>query len=239
MSDNHSLLYEGENSPHHHETMWFPKGFLWGTATSSHQVEGNTTNNDWWAQALAGKTPLPGTGPDHYHRFTEDFDNASRLNQNAHRLSIEWSRIEPREGEFDEQEIQHYRDVIKALRERGLEPFVTLHHFTNPQWFAEAGGWESHRAVRWFSRYVQHVVEALGDDVRFWITINEPMVLAVQGYFFGVWPPNKRSWRTMIRVIVRLSRAHRKAYRIIHRIARKKRWSAQVGIAHNVSSFHA
>lgn len=224
---------------HQHETMWFPKKFLWGTATSAHQVEGNCRNNDWWAWAGKGYAPPEGTGPDHYNRFARDFDFAKKLNNNSYRFSIEWSRIEPEEGKFNQSAIEHYREVLKSLRERGLEPFVSLHHFTNPEWFAEAGGWESRRAVFYFCRYVKRVVEDLGEDVIFWITINEPMVLSAQGYLFGVWPPQKQSWRRMLRVLMHLARAHRKSYRIIHNVARRNKWKVGVGIAHNVFSFHA
>jgi beta-glucosidase len=134
--------------------MEFPKGFLWGSATSAHQVEGNNVNSDWWAwerseerkKALRqeGKESsefVSGDACDHYHRFEEDFDLAKSGGQNAHRFSIEWARIEPAMGEWNEREIAHYREVLQALRQRGIKAFVTLLHFTNPVWFSERGGW--------------------------------------------------------------------------------------------------
>src|SRR3989344_4765636 len=132
----------------------FSEGFLWGAATSAHQVEGNN-HNDWtqWEKENAerlskesGEKYLPenyisGKACDHYNRYEEDFDIAKSLGHNAHRFSIEWSRVEPEEGKFNEKEIEHYRDVIRALRERGIEPFVTLWHWTVPIWFQKRGGW--------------------------------------------------------------------------------------------------
>jgi beta-glucosidase len=140
----------------------FPEGFLWGSATSAYQVEGGIENNDWAEAAKEGKVPSAGRACDHYDRYEEDFDIAKSLGQNAHRFSIEWSRIEPEEGRFDETEIEHYRKVIKALRERGIEPFVTLWHFTLPIWFAKKGGFENKKAPFYFSRYCEYVVRNLG-----------------------------------------------------------------------------
>ena len=110
----------------------FPKDFYWGAATSSYQVEGDNTNADWWAWEKQAGKEKSGPACRHYELFEQDFDLVKSLNHNAHRLSIEWSRIEPKEGEFSDEAIDHYIDVIKALRQRGIEPMVTLHHFTNP-----------------------------------------------------------------------------------------------------------
>src|SRR3989338_10214916 len=119
----------------------FPQGFLWGSATAAYQVEGGIENCDW------SKVYPAGLACDHYNKYEEDFDLAKSLNQNAHRFSIEWSRIEPREGEFDQKEIEHYKKVLLALRERNIRSFVTLWHFTNPVWLAEKGGWTNQEAV--------------------------------------------------------------------------------------------
>ena len=122
----------------------FPDGFYWGCATSSHQVEGNNRNNQWWAWEQEGGNIKDGTvsGPacDHYNRFEEDFALAEELGHNAHRFSIEWSRVEPEEGRWDEKEVEHYRRVVESLRSHGMTPFATLHHFTNPLWFEAKGG---------------------------------------------------------------------------------------------------
>ncbi|MGB4520953.1 MAG: family 1 glycosylhydrolase, partial [Candidatus Omnitrophota bacterium] len=154
----------------------FPQNFLWGAATSSYQVEGNNLNADWWHWEKNAGKQNSGTACRHYDLFEQDFDLAVSLNHNALRLSIEWSRIEPEEGKFCQAELEHYLDVIASLRRHKLEPIVTLHHFTNPQWFAKAGGWLDSHAIGYFKRYCQYVVEALAPIVNYWITINEPLV---------------------------------------------------------------
>jgi beta-glucosidase len=201
----------------------FPKTFLWGAATSAHQVEGSNTNSDWWEWEKKGGGKEPsGAACRHYEFYKEDFDLAKGLNHNTHRLSVEWSRIEPQEGVFSEKELQHYRDVLLALRERNLEPLATLHHFTNPAWFSRLGGWESRRAIRYFLRYVGRVVEALGDQVHYWITINEPIIYIYQAYLLGIWPPQKKSLWSAWQVENNLAVAHIKAYRLIHSIYKNK-----------------
>src|SRR3989344_5310557 len=116
---------------------------------------------------------LSGQACDHYNRFREDFDIAKSLGHNAHRFSIEWSRVEQEEGKWDEKEIRHYQEVINALREHGLEPFVTLWHWTSPIWIAKQGGWENPKTIEYFSRYVDKIVRSL-KSVAYWITLNEP-----------------------------------------------------------------
>ncbi len=133
---------------HDHATMNFPKGFLWGSATSALQVEGNNIHSDWWEWENAHWPPerRSGSACDQYNKYEEDFDLIKKLNQNAHRLSIEWSRIEPEEGKFNDAEIEHYKKVLKALKDRDIKVMLTLHHFTNPAWFAKKGGWENFKA---------------------------------------------------------------------------------------------
>lgn len=195
----------------------FPATFLWGAATSAHQVEGRNVRSDWWAWEAAGKVrEQSGAACAHYERFEEDFDLAQTLGHNAHRLSIEWSRIEPEPGRWDEQAMAHYQDVIRALRARDLEPIVTLFHFTSPQWFSERGGWRHPRAVERFGRYVERVLDAVGPSVRYWVTFNEPAIYVYQGYVAGVWPPGQRSWLAALRILERLLHAHTTAYHLIH-----------------------
>jgi len=212
----------------------FPAGFLWGTATSAHQVEGGNTNNDWWEwEQIAGHIRDGSTSQqacDHYHRYNEDWALARDLGQNAHRLSIEWSRIEPQEGVWSEAEIGHYRDVLLSLRSHSLEPMVTLHHFTNPRWFAGKGGWENPAAVRAFANYVGRVVSELKDLCSLWITINEPMVYFYEGYLTRRWPPGKGGIGRGLCALRTMIRAHGRAYGFIHQIQPH----AQVGIAHNM-----
>ncbi len=173
---------------------------------------------------------ISGRACDHYNRFREDFDIAKSLSHNAHRFSVEWSRIEPEEGKFDEKEIEHYREVIKALRERGMEPFVTLWHWTNPIWFAKKGGWLNKDAPKYFERYANKITRSL-NFVRFWITLNEPEIYANNSYFKGVWPPQKKNLISCLRVIRNLIKAHQKSYKTIKEINPNN----QIGISkHNI-----
>lgn len=170
----------------------FPEGFYWGAATASYQVEGGIENTDWAKAAREGRVPSCGRACDHYHRFESDFDLAKQLGHNAHRLSVEWARIEPEEGKFDESAIEHYREVLKALHARNITPFITIWHFTLPLWFSETGGFERKDSPDIFARYSAYVVEKLGDLCSNFSTINEPSVYASNGWLRGSWPPFKR-----------------------------------------------
>ncbi len=209
----------------------FPKDFFWGSATASYQVEGGIDNNDWAHESSKGNVPVCGEATDHYSRFENDFDLAQSLKHNAHRFSIEWSRIEPEEGRFDEREIEHYREVIRALKRRGIEPFVTLWHFTLPIWFVEKGGFLNPQAPEIFARYCAFVVKNLGGEVRFWMTINEPLVWASGSYLKGKWPPFKKSIFIFLKIIRALIVSHKRAYKEI----KLTEPQAQVGVAkHNI-----
>jgi beta-glucosidase len=209
----------------------FPNGFLWGAATSSHQVEGGNRWNDWWEYEQAGRMPFQsGEACRHYDLYEKDFDLAASWGHNAHRFSIEWSRIQPEKARWNPDAIEHYHDVVRALRRRGLEPVVTLHHFTHPAWFLRRGGWVRRDSARLFADYVEYVAQRLGSDVRYWITVNEPTVYVKYGYVTGGWPPClKGSLVKALLVWINLTRAHHSAYRILH----QGRQDAQVGIAHS------
>lgn len=157
-------------------TKQFPESFYWGAATAAHQVEGNNTNSDFWVmEHLEGsvfKEPSNET-VDHYRRYREDIALMAELGLNTYRFSIEWARIEPEEGKFDLEEIQHYRDVLNACKEHRVTPIVTLHHFTSPQWLIRAGGWESEDTPQRFANYCEHVMRELGEDIPYVCTINE------------------------------------------------------------------
>ncbi len=210
-------LYESEN-------------FLWGSATSAYQVEGGIENADWSAFKSAG------AACEHYHRFREDFDLAAdELCQNAHRLSIEWSRIEPEEGVFDEEEIEHYREVLAYLKEKGMTTMVTLHHFTSPQWLADKGTWEHKAVPKCFARFVRKVAEELYSLVDLWTTINEPLIYTYLSYGAGTWSPQKRSYRAVFRVIRNQILAHKKAYQALHEVDPE----ARVGLVKNNQYFEA
>lgn len=189
----------------------FPDGFLWGSAGAAHQTEGDNTNSDWWAHEHAEGTNAvePSLHAcDSYHRFAEDWDLVAGSGQNAVRLSIEWARIEPAPGEFSTRELDHYREVIGTARDLGLTTSVTLHHFTNPNWFARGGGWDSIEAVEVFGRYARAVADALGDLFQVVNTINEPSVVAVVGHLMGFFPPRINDVAATHRVTVNLLHAH-------------------------------
>jgi beta-glucosidase len=215
----------------------FPAGFLWGTATAAHQVEGGNHLNDWWdwehqpGKIRGGDSSDPAC--DHYRRFREDFELLKSLHQNAHRLSIEWSRIEPAPGTFSREALDHYRSVLQALRERGMEPVVTLYHYTNPRWLAEAGGWEHPDTAEAFARFADRVLQELGELARFWVTFNEPTGVVYQGYILGTWPPGKRSFPIGSRVLLQILRGHWLAFERI----KARRSEAQVGLAHHLRIF--
>jgi beta-glucosidase len=219
----------------------FPEGFLWGAALSAYQAEGDNPNSDWWQwEQRIGLKQASGQACRHYELYRSDFDLALSLNHNAHRLSIEWSRVEPRQGEFSEKEISHYKDVILSLKQRNIQPVVTLHHFTNPLWFTALGGWKNKNAHSYFLPYVRKIVEALGEDVRYWITINEPLVYIYHSYILGVWPPQEKSFFSARKIENNLAIAHIKAYRLIHDIYKEKKLhSACVSIAQNLQAFVA
>jgi beta-glucosidase len=212
-------------------TYRFPPRFFWGTSTSSHQVEGDNRWNDWWEYEQQGRLPyMSGEACRHYQLFEHDFDLARAWGQNAHRFSIEWSRIEPSEGTWNLDAVDHYRHVIRALRERALEPVVTLHHFTNPAWFTRRGGWVRRDSPSLFGRYVEYVATHLGSEVKYWLTINEPTVYVMQGYISGEWPPCfKSAWIKAAIALRNLARAHTAAYRVLHR----DRHDVMVSFAHN------
>jgi len=203
----------------------FPRGFLWGTATAAHQVEGNNTNNNWWKWEQEGHT--------HDHsdlacdwwggRWREDFDRAADGGQNAHRLSVEWSRIQPTPDRWDEEALERYRTMLRGLRERGMTAMVTLHHFTDPLWLTERGGWETEQVVPLFEKFVQKTVEALKEYASLWCTINEPNIYALEGYADKVFPPGKSDLKLALRVEANLVRGHAAAYRAIHSIQSEAR----------------
>jgi len=217
-----------------------PKKFFWGSSTSAHQVEGGNVN-DWseWekenATRLSQEMPttfsewqknkfpemfkkenyISGRACDHYNRFEEDFDLSKNGGHNAHRFSVEWSRIEPSEGKFNDKEIDHYKEVVKSLQERGIEPFVTLWHYTNPLWIRDMGGWENIKTIEYFSRYVEKMVCSF-PDVKFWVILNEPTVYTSLSYIKGTQPPGVKNIFRARKVINNLVTAHNKAYDMIH-----------------------
>jgi len=200
----------------------FPADFAWGVATSSHQVEGGTGNNQWAAWEKRGRIKSKdccGLACDWWRNAEQDFDLAQSLGVNALRLSVEWSRIEPQQGAFDSAALERYREMLQGLRDRGIRPFITLHHFTNPLWLETKGAFLNGDSVALFERFTRRVVERLGDLCRDWATFNEPNVYAALGYFLGEFPPGKKGrFMQTARVTRHLCLAHAAAYRAIHEL---------------------
>jgi beta-glucosidase len=215
----------------------FPAHFLWGTATAAHQVEGNNTNNDWWAfeqqPGAIWHDDRSGLACEWWRSVERDLDLMAEMKHTTHRLSVEWSRIEPEEGVFDAAAITRYREILSALRQRGIEPMVTLFHFSSPLWVTGQGGWRNPAVVARFRRFVQHSVEQLGDLVTLWCTINEPNVYAALAYLLGEHAPGEKSMALYFQVLRHLLQAHAAAYRVVHAVD----GNAQVGLVKNVQIF--
>lgn len=221
--------------------MNFPPDFLWGTATSSYQVEGHNINSDWYAWETADVSRIKGDldcGPacNWWEKAESDLDIAAAMGNNAHRLSLEWSRIEPEPSVFDPEAIARYRAILQACHDRGLEPMVTLHHFSNPLWLAEKGDFNSDIVVDYFQRYTAKVAAELGDLIPKWITINEPITYAVMRYLTREFPHGRRTGAgALFEAIHNMLRCHAAAYHTI----KAARPAALVGTANNMQIFEA
>jgi beta-glucosidase len=220
----------------------FGKDFLWGSATASHQVEGNCTNNNWYAFESAtdgqGRPRIvngqkAGLASDHWNRYKEDIRLMKTLSLNAYRFSVEWSKIEPEPGRFDEAALDHYEQVIDELLANGIVPMVTLHHFTNPLWFEKQGAFLQENSPDIFAAFVEKVVNRLGDKVKLWCTVNEPAVYAMQGYLNAQFPPAVREPRQVGVVYRNLLRSHTAAYQLINKIVP----SAQAGLVGSLTVY--
>jgi beta-glucosidase len=243
-------------------TLTFPKRFLWGAATSAHQVEGHTHNN-WtvwelenalalskqaeyksaelpiWSeikqQALDPDNYISGEAADHFNRYEEDFDLAKSMNLNVFRFSIEWSRVEPTEGTWDPAAIEHYRQYILAMKKRGLEPMVTLFHWTMPIWFTDKGGFENPANVKYFVRFAEKILMELGKELRLINTINEPDTVVTHGYITQDHPPQSHSYFKAFMVYRNLLLAHRR----IHKLARSMSRRYKVGFTKSYAHIRA
>lgn len=232
----------------------FPDHFFWGASTAAHQVEGNNYNQwsrwelenakglaqtahqrlSWlpsWRvfreQAESPDNYISGKGVDHYNRYKEDFAITKQLNMNAFRFTIEWSRLEPEEGVWDEKELAHYKEYIRELRQQKLEPFLNIWHWTVPVWFADKGGFEKRANLRYFDRLIQKVADELIDDIEYILVLNEPNVYASFSYLTGEWVPEKKSLYQFLSVYWNLTVAQKRAYSIL----KSKKESLNVGIA--------
>jgi beta-glucosidase len=192
----------------------FPQGFIWATATAAHQVEGSNWNNDWWEWEHtpgAGCAEPSGDACDHFHRYPDDIALLSDLGFGAYRFSVEWSRVEPEEGEWSRASLDHYRRMCVACHEVGMVPMVTFHHFTTPRWLAHRGGWAEKSTADRFARYCEKVTSHLGDLIGWACTINEPNIVALLGFLAGAFPPGRRDVGLRRAVNEVMIDAHRKA----------------------------
>lgn len=239
----------------------FPKDFLWGASSSAHQLEGGL-HNHWtvWelenAKSLAIRAPyrfkhleawakisreaqnpnnyVSGRAVDHFNRYEEDLQLAKQMNLNALRFGIEWSRVEPKEGEWDISAIEHYKNYIKKMKGRGITPVVTFFHFTLPTWFVENGGFEKRGNVKYFARFVERVLDEIGGEISWITTINEPTVYVNEGYWAGDWPPHKTKKLLGLWVALNLLLAHKKVYKLTSGNPRYK-----ISMAHHMVYFYA
>lgn len=216
--------------------MTFPADFRWGTATSSYQVEGNNVNSDWWTwEQDVAQNPQghqAGLASSWWTDAEKDLDFAAEMGTNAHRLSLEWSRIEPEPSVFDSNALDRYRHILQAMHDRNIEPMVTLHHFSNPLWLVEKGDFDSEIVVDYFKRYVRQVVDTLGDLIPKWITINEPMVYVFLRNLSEVFPkPKQAGFIGAMRTLRNMLKCHAAAYHEIKAVYPQ----ADVGVAKNMA----
>jgi beta-glucosidase len=216
----------------------FPAGFVWGAATSSHQVEGGNHENDWWDwEAQPGRIRDGSRSGEACGwwggRAETDLAAAAAHGHTAHRLGLEWSRLEPEEGRFSGVAFDRYAAVLDTMRELGLDAMVTLSHFTLPRWAARRGSWLDGSLPRLFGRFATECARRLGGRVRWWATLNEPQVLAFMGYAGTRWPPGLGSLPAALRALRGMARAHRAAYRAVHRVIE----GAAVGVVMNLPRF--
>ena len=220
-------------------TLAFPDGFLWGVATAAHQVEGDNRNSDWWAWEHRPGSPVAepsGPAVEHYARFESDIALLAGLGYTTYRFSVEWARVEPAEGHFEEDAVRHYRAVTEAVRDAGMTPIVTLNHFTLPAWLARRGGWIATAAPSLFARYCTRVVTALGDLVDWYCTINEPGAVALGGYVGALgWPPGTTDLTSWNAAIDGLKQAHTRGLAAVKEI----RPQARAGATHALIEYEA
>ncbi|MEL7656933.1 MAG: glycoside hydrolase family 1 protein [Bacillota bacterium] len=223
-------------------TFKLPQDFMFGTATASVQIEGGDTNNNWFRFCEEGKTKDKShciVAADHWNRYEEDIRLMTELNQQTYRMSIEWSRIEPSRGVYNEEAIHHYRDELQLLLKNHIRPLITIHHVTNPLWFEDMGGWANPDSIAIFKSFAEKAVLSFGDLVSDWVTINEPNVYLEGAYAGANFPPQEPSLKKYFRGARNMILAHIEVYRMIHRIRKEKNFDGKtlVGVAHHVRVF--
>ena len=225
------------------ENISFPKEFKWGTGTAAHQVEGDCNNN--WSEFEKGfkENGLPniknsqksGKACDHWNLYPQDIELIKNLGVDHYRFSVEWSKVEPNQGEFDNKVIEHYRNMISLLLENKIVPVITLYHFTHPVWFNQLGGFEKESNIDLFIHFCKKVFSEYSSLVKYWCTINEPGVVATQGYFSGIFPPGKRKPQMAGIVFKNLLLSHVKVYKILKKMENGDH--AQIGLVKNINQF--
>ena len=196
----------------------FPQGFLWGTSTAGHQVEGHNDKSDWWKFEHEGKIKdgtVSGASVDYWNRYEEDHELMSKLGCRLFRLGIEWSKIEPEDGRFDMKAVEHYRKILQSLRDHKIQICLTLYHWVLPLWFAESGGWLRPDAVDRYIKYCELIVKEFGDFPDIWVTLNEPNVPSAAGYLAGEFPPEKKSLILFGKVMKKFLQCHARCYPLI------------------------
>lgn len=217
----------------------FPKSFLWGTATSSHQVEGNCNNNNWarW-ENIPGKIlngDKAGLACDHWNKYKEDIQLMKQLGVNTYRFSIEWSKIQPRMNEYSQEAIDHYEQVIDELIAQGIQPMITLHHFTNPLWFEDIGQFEIESNIQYFVNFSEFIFKKFSKKVTYWCVINESEVVAIVGHLFGFFPPGRHNIFQTFQVMKNLIKAHTQVYNRLKALPGGEK--VMIGFVKNVMQF--
>uniref|UniRef100_A0A7S4D568 Beta-glucosidase n=1 Tax=Heterosigma akashiwo TaxID=2829 RepID=A0A7S4D568_HETAK len=223
----------------------FPRDFLWGTSTASHQIEGGCDNNNWSAferRQVKGEPAIKngdrvGAACDHWNRVDEDLGLMQELGVNAYRFSLEWSKIEPREGQWDQKAIDHYHREIDLYLANNIVPFVTLHHFTEPLWFVEKDGFEREENIQHFLDFCVKVYTEYGAKVEMWTTINEIEVYVNNGWNLGIFPPGKKDPNLAARVTLNLCRAHVAVYQELKQLSVEHGWPSQIGLVKDIFQF--
>ena len=185
-----------------------PENMLMGVSTAATQIEGGNVGsnwNDWYEKGFIKDGTDPATGNDHWIKWKEDTELLSEMGMQIYRFGIEWARIMPEEGKIDEEAVLRYREELALLREKGIKPLLTIHHFTNPMWFEQKGAFTKRENLHYYLELVELAVRRFGDLCSDYITINEPNVYATNSYFFGEWPPAEKSFGKTLAVMENLA----------------------------------
>lgn len=221
--------------------VFFQNNILFGVATASTQIEGGNTDsnwNDWYARGEIKDGSDPARANDHYNRYREDIDLMASMNIQTYRMSLEWSRIEPKQNEFCQEALAHYAAELQYLRSKNIVVLLTLHHFNNPMWFERIGGFLNPQSSAIFLHFVQKVISTLGMYADEYVTINEPNVYVTSAYYFGEFPPGHHSLPECRTAMTNLCKAHISAYKLIHAMRRRMGFRyTKVGYASHVRVF--